>query len=146
MSQYPSPYQPPQQYPPGYGYPSQYADPLTPARRAGITMIVLGILSLLMGGCLSAVGASLPRIMSQMSPEQTEPIRRMETQFGISPSKMIIAAGVATVIIGLVYIVLGVLVRGGGMGAVISAIVLSSLAILYMLFNAVVAAITPGGL
>ena len=146
MSQYPSPYQPPQQYPIGYGgYPNPYGDPLAPARRAGIAMIVLGILALLMGGCFSVMGASLPSLMSQMSPEQSEPIRRVETQFGMSPAKLMLAAGVVTLVIGALYIVLGALVRGGRMGAVICAIILTALVVHYMLLNMVVAALTQGG-
>lgn len=133
MSQYPSPYPP--QSPQQFGYAPTMDDPRLPARRAGIFMIVLGILMLLMGGCMGAVGVALPSLMGQMPPEQIKVFTDIEARFHISPGTLLLGFGIFMFVFGLVYIVMGFVVRGGGLGSVITSIVLTVLTVLYLVLN-----------
>ncbi len=139
MSQPPY-YPPPQQtqYPgyPQYGAPANpYADPLGPAKRASIVMFILGALLLLCGLCFTGVGM-VP--MDQWPPESIQRFQEIEQKLqGVSVKALLITMGMAGVIPGFLFIILGFFVRGGGMGAVISAIVLDAGMILLILISLV---------
>jgi hypothetical protein len=130
MTQYPSPLQYGQTYP--YG---SFPDPRLPARRAGVLMIVLGVLLLLMGGCIAAVGAALPSFRDQMPAEQRQVFDDLEHRFNFSLQGVMVAMGIITLAIGLANIILGILVRKGGIGTVVGSLVLTSISILFILLN-----------
>ena len=129
MSQYPSPYTPPP-VPPNYGYDFNYYQPpdvLGPARRASVIMFVVGGLLALGGLCCGAVGAVVPldQVMSQNPALAGRP--------GVTPELMkvaVIVMGVLALLFGVALLVLGYFVRGGGMGAVVTSIVLVGIAVL----------------
>ncbi len=139
MSQYPQPpYVPPPQ--PDYGYDFRYyqpqqQDPLTPARRAGLMMFVLGGLIILPSFCCGAMGLALPALMAQQPGVFSE-----MSAAGLTPEAiqvtLVVAAGVA-LFAGVIMIVLGRFVRSGAMGAIVTAIVLATLLALYLLLNTV---------
>jgi hypothetical protein len=132
MSYPPYPQQP---YPQQYGYntgpnPDQL---LGPARAAGIMMIIVGVLLLLLGGCMAAMlplmtqeviekayqsmVAQNPEIAGQVSPEQILTVAR---------TGLAIFAGVS-VVLAIVQIVLGVWTRGGSVGAVMTSLIVNGL-------------------
>lgn len=128
MSQYPWIYQPPQSMPSGY----DPAEPLlTPARRAGLLSIIMGVLMILLGGCVGAL-AAIP--LDQFPPELREQIEQQERQLGgdvrVSLQSLWLIAAVAMLFPGVLMIVLGFFVRRGGIGPVVSLLVLIILLIL----------------
>ncbi|MCS7034194.1 MAG: hypothetical protein NZ561_09390 [Phycisphaerae bacterium] len=133
---YPSPY--------FYAPPWGMTHPLAPARRAGVFMIVLGVLLLLLGGCVGAMGVLIPQIAQ--TPEISQAISRLEEQMNLSASIVFLTTGALIVVAAFVQMTLGVLVRGGGLGVVVTGIVFTSLLLLYLLVNAVAAVFVPGGL
>lgn len=143
MSQYPSPYQTPpapQGYP-GYYYQDPLSAGLAPCRRAGILMIVVGVLALLAGGCLVAAFNSVPleQVLAQqgmtLPPGATvEQLRREVTGWGT-------AVGV----VGILFVVLAFFVRRGSRGPSVAATVLTGLSIGVCLLNVVSALIVGRG-
>lgn len=131
MSQYPPPYSPMQ--PPYGGYPAPPPpspdELLAPARRAGVMMIVVGVLFVLCGlgmGVFSWV-IKQPGVMS--SPEfaqAQEHFRQAEAQSGMAIETMLLIMGVVPLATGALFGGLGFFVRGGGFGAVVTGIVASS--------------------
>jgi hypothetical protein len=144
MTQQPSPYsQPPIGYQP---YAPTTGDPMAPARYASILMIVLGILMLLLGGCMGIVGAMLPTILDKMPPEQVRVMQDLEANTHLSATALFVGLAIFLGVIALMYIVVGVFVRRGGLGSVITGIVLTVLTVLYLLLNAIGSlAQGPGG-
>ena len=159
MSQFPPP--------PPYGQSSLYGaapfwapppDPIgnliAPARRAAVLQWILGVLMLLLGGCFGIAGVVLPNMRNQ--PELESTLSKVESQIGISAATtwafgLAVAAmsrkvGIAVAVVAVAYIVLAFFTRRGGLGAVITSIVLTSLVLLYMLGNALVSLFTPGGI
>jgi hypothetical protein len=140
----PSPYQPPadgaapyagyqpaygQAYPYPVGYAYGYGNPveqlLTPARRAMWLMLILGILTVLFGGCFSLVGAMWPQVVKQMPPESQAQFDRMQQQLqGVGVQTYLLVMGVATLVIGLLHVALSFLVRRGTMVPVVMGILM----------------------
>ena len=145
MSQYPSPYQPPQYQQPGYGYAPPQQDPRTPARQAGLLMMILGAIVVLCGGCMILIGAALPSLMSKMPPEQTQMIQDLENSTHLSAGTMFIGIGIAMLVFSVLTIVVGALVRGGGLGWIITGIVITVLTLLWLLLNTI-GSLLQGGL
>jgi hypothetical protein len=110
-------------------------DPRGPAKRASVLMIVLGSLTLLLGSCVGLVVAKLPSIMSQMPPEQTKAFNDMESQYHFTIHAIFLTMSAALVIVGVIYIVMGIFVRNGGLGSVITSIVFTSVTILFIIVN-----------
>lgn len=140
MSQYPNPYQQPYQ-PPVYG-PGYYAyDPfeplLRPAKRASILMFIIGGLLLLCGLCSGGMSAIDFRTLPGSSPDQLAELDRLEQQLGIPLRTLFIVSALLTGVPGLLFLILGYFVRGGGMGAVISSLVLTVIVALLQLLNLV---------
>jgi hypothetical protein len=128
----------------GYGVPD---DLLAPARRAGVLMIILGALTIVIGLCMGFFSAMLPTMLDQMQPEQREMFDQMQQQlpppFTLSRVFMIMA--VTMLVVGLLYIILGLLVRRGGLGMVITSIVLTSLVSLFLLATSAQSLFHPNG-
>ncbi|MCC7352022.1 MAG: hypothetical protein IT446_15795 [Phycisphaerales bacterium] len=126
MSQYPDPY--------SYSYPSPYGDspygpdPQAPARRAGMLMIVLGILMLLGGVCIFGFGWAYP--LDQLPPEQAQAISKLEQETGVPVQRVFIAMGVILALPSLLMLILGLFVRRGGMGSIVTSMILVGLMIL----------------
>jgi hypothetical protein len=135
MTQHPSPYQPPMQTS-GYA-PTSYSATNGPARQAGILMIILGALLLLMGGCVAGVGASLSKFIDKMPPEQVRMLQEFENSTHISAGKIFVGLGIFLIIVSILYMLLGIFVRGGGLGWTITSIVLTVLTILYLILNVI---------
>lgn len=127
---YPSPYQ----YPPGYGYdPMQAA--LAPARRAGVMMIVLGSLMLTGGLCCSSAFLVPPE---QIAPQLQQISEQTGQEVTIEQVRLQIAITIAVLAgLGLPMIILGILVRSGGSGRLIAAIILTTILILLGLVSIV---------
>jgi hypothetical protein len=123
------------QYPPGYpsplGYPpAPMGDPLAPAKRASLMMIILGCLSLIMGLC---AGLAVVMFSGQM---QSQLIKQLPPE--VSMPQLILAAKVGAVMfvaVALAEIILGVLVRGGRSVPIIVSMVLTVVGILYYLVS-----------
>src|SRR5512134_2061567 len=95
VSQYP--YQPPNPNVTSYMYAwEEYREMLAPARRAGVMMLVLGILGLTCALCLGTLGAAMP--WNRMPPELMQQMEQFEAETGM-PMRMafVITAGVAAV-------------------------------------------------
>lgn len=141
MSQYPPPYQQPpfqRQYD-YYGLPN----PLGPARRASVLMFVLCGLGLLCGAFMTLFGVIVtPQFIAQM-PNSAQ-LHEVELQLGISLQEMMIIAGIVCLVPGILYGIMGFLVRGGRTGAVVVSIVLTALTLVLILIQ-VPGAIAKGG-
>lgn len=129
MTQYPSPYQPQQPY--GYDAYDPYGALKAPARRASILMFVFGGLLCACGMCCAAMAPVLQN--AQLDAEQIAQFEQMETQLGMSMQALLIGMGIAGALPGIVFVILGFFVRGGSMGAVITALVIVSIAALTLL-------------
>jgi hypothetical protein len=130
LSQYPDPSSYP--YPPSYGYSAYGTDPQAPARRAGLMMVVLGILMLLGGACIFGFGWVYP--LDQLPPEQVQAIQKLESESGVPVQKVFIAMGVVLALPALLMLILGLFVRRGGMGSIVTSMVLVGLMILVEAF------------
>ena len=146
MTQYPSPYQPPP--PPGfYDYYRPYHGELGAARRAGVLLIILGALGMLFGFCVGAVmwsgtgdqviqqlvhqpGVTFPTPPEGMTIEQV--LRIGMTVFG----------GVCA-LAGLLMLILGLFVRRGSRGAMVTSIILLGILSLLMAVQ-IVSAVVQG--
>lgn len=134
MSQYPDPGSYP--YPPPYGYAPYGPDPQAPARRAGMLMFVLGVLAMLGGICLFGFGWAYP--LDKLAPEQVQIFQQVEQDTGISPWKIFIAMGVIMTLPALAMLILGLFVRRGGLGSIVTSLVLVGLLILVDAFYVLV--------
>lgn len=165
MSQYPPPPPPPpdqpSQPPPGYP-PAQYGyaappygaypgmpwapqpDPRAPANRAGILMIILGILGLLLGGCMGVLAAFVPAMRD--SPEAAQALAQMEEQAKVDAFTVFLAGAIVLGVASVAQIVVGVIVRRGTLGPVVTGIVLTALLLLFMGVQTIGALFTPGGI
>ncbi len=129
MSQYPSPYQPPQG-PLPYAAGSPYASLLQPIRRASMIMIVIGILGLTCGGLL------LPGIYAMTNDQLAILASRVP---GISLEtlrKAMFVAAWAIAATSLALLTFGILARRGTRAAIIPALVLCILLGAYMVLSA----------
>ncbi|HEY1628484.1 MAG TPA: hypothetical protein VGF52_01425 [Tepidisphaeraceae bacterium] len=133
MSQYPSPYNTP--YPGNFGF-DPAAGLLAPARRAAILMFVLGGLSLACGVCVGSVIKFAP--LDQMIQERHFQIPD-SANLGMPPEQIIrIFLGTMAVLAlvkAIVTIILAIFVRRGGIGSIVTSIVLCVLALLGILFE-----------
>ena len=150
--QYPPPYSP---TPPGYGgYAPQSPDQLlAPARRAGVLMIVLGVLFVFCGLCLAASSWMMGQPQFASSPEFAEARKQfdlVEQQTGVRVEQMLIIVGAVPLVLGALYGALGFVVRGGGFASAVLGIVLSAMLLLFfglgMLTTAVQAAANPAAI
>src|SRR5262245_964260 len=126
MSQFPS------QFPGPYSYPAYAQDPYAaaraPARRAGVLMIIIGGLLTLLGMCAGSTLFFPEHMIRQQieimppSPDGQLTVPQMRKQALVS----VIVSAVS----GVVLIALGLFVRRGSKGAIITGIVLTSLAVL----------------
>lgn len=129
MSQYPPPYSPQQ---PAYGgYPPQQPpqspdELLAPARRAGITMIVLGVLAVACGLCLAATGSVIDNPELAQSPQyqqMQQQFQQVERELGITLRQFFVFMGAVPLAMGAILGALGFGVRGGRRGVAIASIV-----------------------
>lgn len=130
--QYPPPYSP---TPPGYGgYAPQSPDQLlAPARRAGVLMIVLGVLFVLAGLCLAFVSRMLdhPEFTNQPGYlEMKQQMDQLEAQAGTSVQTVMLIMGAIPLALGALLGGLGFAVRGGGLVPVVLSIALTGLLLL----------------
>jgi len=127
MSQYPSPYQP--QQPTGYYSPgTPYTDPRGPAKRASIMMFAVGGLLSLCGLCCMGMGPLMGKI--ELDPQQMAEFNQFEAETGMTMQALFIGLGVASILPGLILLILGFFVRNGGIGAAVTGIVFVSICIL----------------
>jgi hypothetical protein len=137
MSQYPSPYVPPSYQPPaGYGYGYGAADLLAPARGAMITSIALGLMALLCTACLGGFYF----LWDNLSAEQLAQFEELEAQMrgsGVGVKEVMLSGAIITLIAGLALVVLGVLVRGGRLWAIVTLIVFDILLLLVLVVQLV---------
>ena len=128
MSQYPSPYVPPNVVPYHGGPP----DALAPARRASMMMFILGTLMILFSGCM--VGITF--LFSMVPVEQLQPLReRIESIAQVSPEFLFRVLGTLIFVIGAVLFALAFFVRRGGLVSAIIATVLVGLIELQQLLS-----------
>ncbi len=126
--QYPMPYQPA-----SYGFPPTIDQLLAPARRAGLTMIVLGSIMLLCGICVGGISfVSTEAFWAQMQQQgQNLPpgIDRETMTMGMA------VAGGGLSVLGLLYLILGALSRGGGRAWLIISSMIIGLSMLIVLIG-----------
>lgn len=129
VSQYP--YQPPQP-PTSYGYGYYPQDPLEallkPARRASVLMFIIGGLLLPCGALLPIASSKVDP--SQLPPQQAAQYQQMEqqlTNIGWSLTQFYAVVGACMSIPGVVLLILGAVVRRGGMGGVVTSILFCGL-------------------
>jgi len=122
MSQYPSPYTPPEPEP-YYGYTPGGADYLAKPRRAGLLMIVLGMAGLLFGGCMVGIAFMPPQFYEQLKAQSTA--GRVPT-----PSEMTMS-GMIILVPSIILILFGAIVRTGRRWAVITSMVMTALLLAY---------------
>lgn len=137
MSQPPFPYSP-QQFPPDFSQYQAAPDPLAPARRAGVMLLIVGALMIALGTCGGMVGFMIP--LDQLN--QVIAQSHVDTaQFppGMAPAEFmrdaLIGAAVLCVPLGIVTIVAGLFTRRSARWAIISGIVLCALPLLYLVFS-----------
>ena len=131
-SQYPPPYSPQQPAYGGYRPPQPPRSPeelLAPARRAGTLMIVIGALSVLCGLWIawqsSAFDPAAPGVPPEFQRQMQQQIETFESQSGMSFRTLLLVMGVAPLAVGAVLGGLGLYVRGGSFGVVITAAILT---------------------
>jgi len=127
MSQFPSPYQTPTPQP-YYGYAAP-VDLQIPARRASTMMFVIGALLLLVGVCAGTVGGLLPQLLAQ------DPTLADKLPADLSPEQAqreFVTRGLGLGLVSMLLIIPAFFVRRGGLGAVITALVVTSLLLLLM--------------
>jgi hypothetical protein len=150
VSQYPSPYQPPppQQQPPYYGAPPQTpAQLLAPARRAGILMIVLGVLGVMAGLCMAGVSAFVGSGQAATDPQFREfqaQVQEIESKSGLSAQTVFLVMGAVPLAVGALMGGMGFFVRGGGLVPVVLSMTLTGLLVLVFAFL-VIAGLIQGG-
>jgi hypothetical protein len=112
-----------------------YAAASAPARRAGVLMIVMGALTLAFGMC-SGIGLVLPEelVKQQLEIMPATPDRPMTID---SLRRQSLISLILLVGAGIPMIVIGVFVRRAGKAALITGIVIASLAILFLGLSAI---------
>ena len=104
------------------------ADPRAPARRAGWSMVALGILSMLAGGVITlAMGVATEAMWNDAMARQGGGASLPE---GFTFSRFrqgMIGLGVIFLAVGLIWLVLGVVVRGNGRAAILVALIFNVL-------------------
>jgi hypothetical protein len=121
-------------------------DPLAPAKRASILLYVLGGLALAGGLCCGVIGAMMPQLLQQ----QPQLMEEMQNASGgqmtpeIMQVALVVVAGVVLVA-GVLQLVLGFFVRKGGKGAIITAMVIGVIAVLYLAFTVIRTVVVGAG-
>ncbi len=136
---YQSPYQPPSGY---SNFDYSQPDLLAPARRASLMMFILGGLALLSSFCCAGAGAMVPQLM-----QQPDFAQRMQNVPGATPTLLravFIFMGVLSLAAAIAMVILGVFVRRGGKGSIVTSIVLCVLTMFLMLVY-LVGAVLQGG-
>lgn len=130
------PHYPPQQYfgpPPG--------NPLALAKTASILMIVLGSLCLICGGAAGCVGTMWPRVVEEIQKDSAQMDQLQQAGLTIEElnryQPYMLVSGFTTFGIGLLYLIFGILVRGGSSGIVKASIAISVAATLFILYGIV---------
>jgi hypothetical protein len=136
VSQYP--YQPPSPGTYGYGYFGQdpLGDLLLPAKRASICMFVLSALTLPCGVLAGLLWGML--VKGRLPPEMNAQYQQLEEQLssmGLSLSGLAATIASALLIVGVIMVVLGVMVRRGGLGSVVVGIIVCGLLALFALLS-----------
>jgi hypothetical protein len=126
MSQYPNPYLGPQQ---PYGttpyapYPASF-EPPRPEKRAGTLMILLGCLGMTCGGLGLLLALNWEKVLALYPPEM-----RSQLQAAATP-RQILGQQIVTLLVALLFIVLGIFVRGGRRMAMVLGTILTGLMLL----------------
>lgn len=152
VSQYPTPPQPPYAPPPlGYGAGGYYPafDPLAAFKKAGAMMFVFAALGLVCGGCLFAT-SQVPA--EQLPPETQLQLERQASEAGATVAQfyaVMRGGGVVGLVVGGLYVVLGIFVRRGsrgaaGWGIALTGLITAGLLIYLLLALAAVGAADPG--
>jgi hypothetical protein len=134
MSQYPSPYYPPNVPPPHmpYGGP---VDVLAPAKRASILMFILGPLLLCCGGCL----LSMPTLLANAPADQTQQLLdRVQSTYHAPPELVFRMMGIIFLMPGLAFFILAFFVRRGGKVAAILSAVLAGVGLAFSVIGLLV--------
>jgi hypothetical protein len=130
VSQLP-PYMPPDPSAWGYFASNPEGQLLRPARRASWLMLILGGLLLAAGACCVGIGTLMP--WDQMPPDSLAQMQQLEKQVGVSVPFLMTVFGVMTVVPGVVLLIVGFFVRSGGLGSIITGIVVTAIIILVLL-------------
>jgi hypothetical protein len=142
VSQYPNPYNAPQP-PVGYGggSPYGYGDPsvqaLAPCRRAGVLMVVYGVLIILGGAALMALSVMAPDHVIEQVIQQQRATMNSSIELTVELVRSVyMGMGVVIAALGVLYLILAVFVRRGGRGATVTGIVFTILVTLFTGCNA----------
>jgi hypothetical protein len=145
LSQPPLPYSP-QPFPPDFSQYQPAFDPLSPARRAGIMLLIIGCLTIALGACAGLSGFMVPLDKLDQMMAQSH-VDTSQFPSGIAPAEYMRAAFIGAAFLcaplGIVTIVSGIFTRRGARWAMITGIVLCGLPLLYLVF-VVLVALTKG--
>ena len=138
MSQYPP------AYPSGpipYQTPGQQFDPLAdllaPAKRAGVLMIVFGGIAIACGLCFGLVGLAWDEVMRASNPADLANLMQLEVQLGLSVRVMLLIVAGGSLVVGLLFLVLGIVTRGGGAVGIYGSMVVAVIVMGYIGINAI---------
>jgi hypothetical protein len=139
MSNYPSPYTPPgPQLPMNFDYYQPQDDVMGPARRAGFLLFLLAGFALVGALGCGAAGAMFPQLI-QERPDMLDRLQRIpEMTPGLIRTMFFVGAGIM-LIVGVAQVILGIFVRRASKAAVIVAMILAIVAILWLLLNVLTA-------
>lgn len=129
MSQYPSPYQPYSTPPLGYDPAGNYQKYLARFSRAGMMLFVTGGLMLAMGSVCGGLGALVNWDVQLQDAAQRGQILPSQLTPALLQASFLIV-GIASFILGLTQVILAIFVRKAGLASTITAIVITSLALL----------------
>jgi hypothetical protein len=146
------PYPPDRSPPVPYYHPNAYRppDPAAPARKASILMWVLAVVAVLLGIVMAAlVMPMLELALQSATPAEADQIRQQIAQAEagrqVPMGTQLLVGGTVLIAAGGVMGFLAFFVRRGGLGAAVSAAVLTGLAIGYFVLNLVAGvALNPG--
>ncbi len=128
-------------------YTGSALDPLRPARFASVTLYVLGGLILLMSTCCLSTVALWDTITS--NPQFTQSLSANGADFN-QIRNLFAVVTLFLGVLGIAYIALGYFVRRGGMGSVVTALVMASLVALFLVLLVITAIVrakqTPEGI
>lgn len=103
---------------------------LLTCRRAGLLMILLGVVGLLMGACFAGTGVVFPRL--QLPAETAHQIAELEAQLNVSADVLFIVTGVMALIPSLLLFILGFFVRKGSKASTITGLIVTALVVLVL--------------
>jgi hypothetical protein len=138
-------------YPPPQHLPPSPDELLASARRAGVMMIVLGVLSVACGLCLAFMGGMMDSPEMLQSPQYQQlqqQFQQIERETGLTLQRFFVVMGIVPLAIGAILGALGFFVRGGGKVAVMGSIVLVSILLVglaLVILGGIIQALTIGG-